>query len=87
MILPQFILSRVSEHEDEDDEKKHIKEDQSAKQEESDFQKALNKYKESGQAPKAAYSLTIRVERALNLPILDMSIRNAAMVSGLGIRI
>jgi hypothetical protein len=80
MVLPQFILSRVAEHEDEDGEKKEIKEDKSAKEEESEFQKALNKYQESGQAPKAAYSLTIRVERALHLPILDMSIRNAAMV-------
>ena len=60
------------------DEKKA--ENKPEKEEENEFQKALDKWEQNGLPPPGEYTLSILVERCLHLPIADVAVQSPSLV-------
>ena len=84
IVLPDFVLKKFAIDDDHEKIKKQKEaaraQDLDEEDEDNDFRRALDAWANSGLPPQGEYTLTLMIERALHLPIMDSALRDANLV-------
>ena len=84
IVLPDFVLKKFAIDDDHAKIKKQKEaaraQDLDEEDEDNDFRRALDAWANSGLPPQGEFTLTLMIERALHLPIMDSALRDANLV-------